>query len=403
VTVSSVLHGGLLFDGTGSRPEVLDVRVVEDRIVQVAPCIEGGETRIDLTGLSIIPGLIDCHVHSVLDVTGKLGGRHTPFSYQFYAAARHLERLLDCGITTVRDAGGADLGMKTAVRDGLIDGPDLSIAITILSQTGGHFDGWNVDGSLTPVLISHPGRPESVADGVDEVRRRTRELARAGADVIKICTTGGVTSERDHPTHTQFSPAEVRTVVEEANACGIPVMSHAQGKQGILNAVHAGVRSIEHGIYADDECFRLMKDRGTWLVPTLAAPFQLLAAADNGFAISPAVERKCREVQAIHTAMFARAVEFGIKIAMGSDSGMFSHGLNLSELELMVAAGMSPSKVLVSATSSAADLLGLSDRGSIQEGLRADFVVIDGDALDFELYPQRVRQVWKAGTRVRSN
>jgi len=403
MSISSVLHGGLLFDGTGSRPEALDVRIVDDRIIQIAPHIEGGEIRIDLAGLSVIPGLIDCHVHSVLDVAGGLGGAHTPFSYQFYAAARHLERLLDCGITTMRDAGGADLGMKTAVRDGLIDGPDLTIAITILSQTGGHFDGWNVDGSLTPVLMPHPGRPASVADGVEEVRKRTRELARAGADVIKICTTGGVTSERDHPTHTQFSAIEVRTVVEEANACGLPVMAHAQGKQGILNAVHAGVRSIEHGIYADDECFSLMKDQGIWLVPTLAAPFQLLAAADSGSAISPAVERKCREVQAIHTAMFARAANTGVKIAMGSDSGMFPHGLNLSELELMAAAGMPPSRVLVSATSSAADLLGLSDRGRIHEGLRADLVVIDGDALDFELYPQRVRQVWKAGRRVRSH
>jgi imidazolonepropionase-like amidohydrolase len=195
----------------------------------------------------------------------------------------------------------------------------------------------------------------------------------------------------------------VHAVVEEAHACGIPVMAHAQGRQGILNAVHAGVRSIEHGIYADDECFELMIDGGTWLVPTLAAPFQLLAAAESGFPISPAVERKAREVQVIHTAMFTRAVGAGVKIAMGSDSGMFSHGLNLSELELMVAAGMSPSAVLVSATSSAADLLGLGDRGRIQEGLRADLVVIDGDALDFKLYPQRVRQVWKAGRRVRSN
>lgn len=398
---ATVFHGGLVVDGSGSEPVALDVEVRDGVITRVAPVIDGGDERIDLHGETLLPGLIDVHVHAALSSVDPLARRSTPFSYEFHATARNLARLLDCGITTARDAGGTDLGTVMAIRDGLIAGPDLRIAITMLSQTGGHADGWNVDGSCSPLLPAHPGRPAGVADGPDQLRQRVREIIRAGADVIKICTTGGVSSERDDPAHAQFTMDEVHAVVSEANAAGRSVMAHAQGRQGILNAIDAGVRSIEHGIYADDECFDRMRERGVWLVPTLSAPYQMLTDLDAGRAqVSERVEAKFRAVTDTHTAMFERAVKAGVRIAMGTDSGVFTHGRNLDELMLMKRGGMTGAEVLRSATSEAAALLELDDRGRIAEGLRADLVTVAGDPLDFDGYRERITSVWKGGRAV---
>jgi imidazolonepropionase-like amidohydrolase len=396
----TLLHGGRVFDGTGSRPQPADVVLEGARVADVGLGLDGDEA-IDVTGKTVLPGLIDCHVHvtaSGVDVMQRLT---RPFSYQFYEAARNLEATLATGITTVRDAGGADLGIQQAVADGLIAGPRLLLAVNIIGQTGGHTDGWFPSGFEVPLSLPHPGRPAAIADGVDELRKVVRSLLRAGADVIKICTTGGVLSPRDEPGHTQFSQEEVDVVVAEAAAAGRVVMAHAQGAPGIKNAVRAGVRSIEHGIHLDDEAIDLMLAHGTWLVPTLVAPRAVVRAAAAGAQLPPAVVDKAREVAQVHLASVRAAVAAGVPVAMGTDSGVGPHGQNLDELPLLAECGLTPEQVLVSATGGAAALCGLHDRtGRLAPGLAADLVVVAGDTLDLDGLRERVLQVWQAGRQV---
>jgi imidazolonepropionase-like amidohydrolase len=256
-------------------------------------------------------------------------------------------------------------------------------------------------GSVRALLTKHPGVPETIVDGPDEMRAKVRELVRMGADVIKVATSGGVLSPRDKPTHAHFRLAELEVLVEEATAAGIFVMAHAQAAPGIKNAVRAGIRSIDHGIYLDDEAIELMLERGTWLVPTLVAPRGVIDAADAGASIPEASVAKAREVVETHTASFARAVAAGVKVAMGTDSGVTPHGENLRELALMVDGGMTPMQAIVATTSSAAELMGLDDElGTIEPGKRADLVVVDGDPLDVATLAERVSSVYKDGVQV---
>jgi imidazolonepropionase-like amidohydrolase len=277
----------------------------------------------------------------------------------------------------------------------------MQIAISMLSQTGGHGDGWHVCGAETPIFQPHPGRPRTVVDGADEMRRTVRELLRAGADVIKVATSGGVLSARDDPRHAHFRPAELDVLVEEANAAHVAVMAHAQGAGGIKAAVRAGIRSIEHGIFLDDEAIDLMLERGTWLVPTLAAPRAVLTAVENGASLPAAVIEKARAVQAAHDDAMRRAVEAGVTIAMGTDSGVGPHGSNLDELGLMAGCGMTPDEVWRATTLSAAQLLGVADEfGSLEPGKRADLVVLDGDPHDLTGLSGRIREVYQDGELV---
>ncbi|GAA3530917.1 amidohydrolase family protein [Amycolatopsis ultiminotia] len=395
----TVFTGGTVFDGTGSPPAQADVVIEDGRIVDVGTGLDG-DRSVDCAGTALLPGLFDCHVHVTISELGLLQRVQTPFSYQFYEAARNLWTTLKLGITTVRDAAGADLGIKQAVADGLIPGPRLEIAIGLISPTGGHGDGWLPSGHCVPLSLPHPGRPDATADGPDEMRRVARTLLRAGADVLKVCTTGGVLSPRDDPRHSQFTLEELDVLVTEAAMQGRAVMAHAQGAEGIKNAVRAGIRSIEHGIYLDDEAIELMLARGTWLVPTLVAPVNVLRAASAGAGLPDAVVAKAEEVAQVHAESVRRAVAAGVRIAMGTDSGVGPHGTNLEELELMRSCGMSPADVLVASTSSAARLLGKEgDLGRLAPGHRADLVVVSGDAYDFPALAANVREVWQDGVR----
>jgi imidazolonepropionase-like amidohydrolase len=396
----TVFTGGLVFDGSGSEPASADVVVEDGLIVEVGSGLDGDRT-VDCAGSTLLPGLFDCHVHVTVSSTSLLHRVQTPFSYQFYEAARNLERTLALGITTVRDAAGADLGIKQAVDDGLIPGPRLQISIGLISQTGGHGDGWNPSGHCVPLSVEHPGRPSGLADGPDEMRRVARTLLRAGADVLKVCTTGGVLSPRDDPKHSQFTPAELDVLVTEAAMQGKYVMAHAQGTEGIKNAIRAGIRSIEHGIYLDDEAIELMLEHGTWLVPTLVAPVNVIRAVEAGAVLPDAVVGKARAVVDIHREAVRRAVAAGVRIAMGTDSGVGPHGTNLEELALMAECGMTPAAVLEATTASAAQLLGYDgELGRLAPGHRADLVVVGGDAYDFASLAGNVREVWKDGVRV---
>ena len=395
-----VFRGGRVFDGTGSDPAPADVVVEDGRIVDVGSGLDGDEST-DLAGRTILPGLFDCHTHVTISHVDLWRVAQQPFSYVFYEAARNLAATLRIGITSIRDAGGADLGIRQAVDDGLIAGPRMQISIIMLSQTGGHGDDWYPSGAEIPLMIPHPGRPSGLVDGQDEIRHKVRELVRMGADVIKVATSGGVLSPRDDPRHAHFRPAELETLVDEATAAGIFVMAHAQGGDGIKNAVRAGIRSIDHGIYLDDEAIELMKARGTWFVPTLVAPQGVIDAAEAGVPLPPAVVDKARAVVEIHRSAFRHAVEAGVRIAMGTDSGVTPHGRNLRELALMADGGMRPAAVLEATTRSAAQLLGVDgERGTIESGKLADLVVVSGDPYDFTDLGERVESVWKAGRQV---
>jgi len=234
------------------------------------------------------------------------------------------------------------------------------------------------------------------------MRKRVREIIRAGADVIKVHTSGGVLSPRDSPKHAQFRPDELAALMAEATAAGLPVMAHAQATDGIKNALRAGVRSIEHGIYLDDEAIDMMLSAGAWLVPTLVAPHAVVTAASAGSQLPEGVVAKASEVVAAHAEAFARAVAAGVRIAMGTDSGVGPHCSNLDELPLMAAGGLTPAQVLTATTCSAAELLKLADEtGTIMPGKRADIVVLAGDPFDLANLKGNVRAVYSGGQRVR--
>ncbi len=397
----TVFSGGKVFDGTGADVAMGDVCIEDGRIVDVGAGLDGDE-QVDVTGKTLLPGLFDCHVHPLMSQLDLMRNIQTPFSYKYFKCAQNLETILRLGITTIRDAGGSDLGIKQAVQDGLINGPRMHISIVMLSQTGGHGDSWMPCGAHISARTVDPGRPDHIVDGPDEMRRKVRELVRMGADVIKVAVSGGVLSPRDKPTHAHFRSIELEVLVEEATAAGVFVMSHAQATDGIKNAVRAGIRSIDHGIYLDDEAIDLMLKRGTWLVPTLLAPRGVIAAAEAGVALTDAAIQKAHEVIDVHSESFRRAVEAGVKVAMGTDCPVSPHGTNLGELELMTKlSDMTPIDALVATTSSAAELMGLHDElGTLEPGKRADAVVIDGDALDLATLADRVDQVWKDGVRV---
>ncbi len=399
----TLFRGGNVFDGTGSAPVPADIVVEDGKILDVGSGLDGDEA-VELGGRGVLPGLFDCHTHVTVSQFDYMRLLQRPFSYMFYEAVRNLRRTLDIGITSIRDAHGADLGVKQAVEDGLIAGPRMQISVTALSQTGGHGDGWMPSGNCVELMPSHPGRPTGIADGVDEIRRKVRELVRAGADVIKVFTSGGVLSPRDDPRHAHYRLPELQALVEEATAAGVWVMAHAQGADGIKNAVRAGIRSIEHGIFLDDEGIQLMLDAGTWLVPTLSAPQAVIDMVDAGGSLPEAVVAKARSVIEIHRVAVRRAVDAGVKVAMGTDSGVGAHGDNLREVELMAEVGMTPAQALVATSSEAARLLGVEhELGTIERGKRADLVIIEGDPLDLRRLGERVVAVWKDGVRVDSN
>lgn len=397
-----LLHNGLVFDGTGAAPAVADIVMENGRIDAIGSALDGDES-IDCTGKLVTPGLFDCHVHFMVDGDFSPNTHaNTPFSLPFYQAAERMLRTVRAGVTTVREAGGADLGIKEARELGLISGPRMQVSLTMLSQTGGHGDGWEICGNMMPGMGDpHPGRPDSIVDGPEEMRRKVRELVRAGADVIKVATSGGVLSPRSNPQHAHFAEDELSMLMQEANAAGRFVMAHAQATDGIKNAIRAGIRSIEHGIYLDDEAIEMMLATGTYLVPTLMAPMGVIDAAEGGADISDTILAKAKSVVDTHRESVRRAVEAGVKVAMGTDSGVTPHGENLRELELMANVGMTPTQVLESSTRIAAELMGISDEvGTLEPGKAADMVIFSGTELDVTGMAGRLETVIQDGAVV---
>jgi imidazolonepropionase-like amidohydrolase len=396
----TVFHGGRVFDGTGSPAADGDVAIEDGRIVEVGAGLDGDE-GIDCAGATVIPGLFDCHIHLMGRYDDdELTLAHRPFSYQFYVAPENMMITLRQGITSVRDAGGTDAGVKKAVEDGLIPGPRMQVSITMLSQTGGHNDQWLPSGGYSADWAPYPGFPEGRCDGIDGVRAKVREVIRAGADVIKIASSGGFFSPTDDPMHPHFSQDELDTIVATAADLDRWVMSHAHSPEAIKRAVRAGVRSVDHGTFLDADCAEMMVEAGTWLVPTLTAgdTTEELARDEK---LAPEIRAKFEGLGRPEFDAFRLAAEAGVKVAMGTDCPVAPHGWNLNELTHMAANGFTPEQALHAATMSAAELMGWDDRlGSLEPGKIADVVVIRGDALDFDGLKDRIEQVWKDGARV---
>ncbi len=402
--MTRVLTGATLIDGTGAAP-VPDAAVVidGDRITAAGPRAAlswpADAEVIDARGRTLIPGLIDAHDRLASHGYGLATrlGLEEPASTAHLRTARVLAETLAMGYTTVRDAGGLDAGFKLAVEQGLIPGPRLVLALQIISPTGGIGDrvspsGHDCCGAHDPLL------PPCVANGPDPVRDVVRTMVRAGADVIKTATTGGASSRPGHgPLDAAFSLAEMEALVTESHALGRRVMCHALGGPGLRTALAAGVDSIEHGCYLDEDATLLgqMAVQGTFFVPTLTVYVYHRESP------APHVRERAVALHAHHVASVRRALELGVPIAAGTDAGGHGHPKNALELKYLVEAGLTPMQALRAATQWAAACLGLEGEvGTIEQGRLADLVLVGGDPLDdvtLLLDPARIELVLKGG------
>jgi len=400
-----ILRAGTLIDGTGAPP-VRDAAVVihNGRIetVTTAGASAGPPADhevIDASRLTVLPGLIDCHDHLAFHgyELVRRWGLDEPQSTRHLRTARVAGQILTSGYTAVRDAGGLDAGFRLAVHEGLIPGPRLVLSLGIISPIGGIGDRVSPSGHASPFL-QDPSLPPSVAQGIEGVRTTVRAMVRAGARVIKCATTGGASSRAGHgPKDAAFNADEMRALVDEAHALGRRVMCHAVGGPGLRRAIEAGVDSIEHGCYLDEdpELIPMMVERGIFFVPTLTV------YEYHRESTAPHVRERARALRAHHLESVRHALAAGVKVVAGTDAGGHGHPNNALELEHLVAAGMSPMQALQAATSLAAECLALeAEIGTIEKGKWADLVVVDGDPLrDVRILqdPARIKQVWKAG------
>jgi imidazolonepropionase-like amidohydrolase len=398
--------GATLIDGTGAPAQRDTAVLVNDgRIAAVGPrqsiARPPNAEVIDCAGLTLLPGLIDCHDH-LASHTYSLAhrwGLDQPQSTRHVRTGSVLQHTLASGYTTVRDAAGLDAGFKQAMEEELLQGPRLLLAVNIISPTGGLGDRISPSGHSCCVPTD-PSLPEGVANGVEGVRTIVRTMVRAGADVIKCATTGGASSRPGHgPKDSAFNLDEMQALVDEAHGLGRRVMCHALGGPGLRTAIEAGVDSIEHGCYLDEdpELIAMMAEKGIFFVPTFTVYIFHREVSP------PHVRVRGRDLEPHHLESLQRALEAGVKVGAGTDAGGHQHYINARELQCLVEAGMSSMQALQAATGWAAECLGIDgDVGTIQPGKLADLLVVDGDPLqDITVlqHLQRIQLVFKEGQR----
>ncbi|HVY89388.1 MAG TPA: amidohydrolase family protein [Hyphomonadaceae bacterium] len=399
-----VVHAGKLLDGVSKTPQTnVSILIHDDRITEVRAGFISpkGYDVVDLSKSTVLPGLIDCHDHitSQFDGGNPIAEAVTITAYDLAVqSTAYAKATLLAGFTSVRDVGGdinVVVALKKGIKQGFVVGPRLWVAGPPLGPTGGHGDPAN---GLDPSLSS-PGWPISQVDSPDEARKTVRLLRREGADLIKIMPSGGVLSIGDDPAAQLMTNEEIKSVIDTAHSLGLKVAAHAHGKAAIDNAVKLGVDSIEHGSFADAESYQLMKQHGTYLVPTLLVG---QTAADIATAhpeqLNPSSAKKALETVPHLQKNLHDAYTAGVKIAFGTDQSLAPHGTNGKEFALMVKAGMKPIDAIMAATAGAADLIGdTADIGSIQKGRYADLVAVDGDPLADISILERVQFVMKGG------
>ena len=406
--ITAVFGDALLDPEKGETTREAVVVIEDGRVTRAGPRdrtqVPRDAERIDAEGLTLLPGLIDCHVHLTnlgegLDFARELT---TPPTLELMRAVRAARRTLDAGFTSVRDAAGTPAGVRMAIDAGYFPGPRMFVTVSALSQTGGHTDSHFMCGADLDIPL--PDRPYMVVDGVENMRLRVREVIRAGADWIKLCTSGGVLSPGDQPHHSALTLEEIKAAVEEAGVQGRKVMAHAQANAGIKNALKAGVATIEHAIWLDGDAIEMMLDGGNAVIPTLVAPHWVIRHAEAGKMPAYAIG-KARAVIDDHKASIKLAIESGVKIAFGTDTGVGPHGSNGEEFLLMHELGMEPIDCIRAATTVAADTIGMKGVGRLQQGSWGDVIGVPGDPvgnLDLLAKPENIRLVVKGGQTVKS-
>jgi imidazolonepropionase-like amidohydrolase len=403
-TVRVTVHAGKLLD-VRSGKTLTDQAIVIDggKIVSVGPFAQAtrssGDRLVDLSNATVLPGLTDAHTHMTGDPkdVGYEGlGISIPRSTLI--GARNARLTLEAGFTTVRNVGAegySDVALRDAINAGDVPGPHMLVSGPPLGITGGH-----CDENLLP--FEYHDIAGGVADGVEGVQHKVRETIKYGADLIKVCATGGVLSHGDNPQASQYTLEEMKAIVADAHRLGRKVAAHAHGAQGILWASEAGVDSIEHGSYIDDAAIAEMKKNGTYLVPTLYLADWFLDNAER-LHVPPEMVAKGREVMPAARKNVAHAFASGVKVAFGTDAAVYPHGLNAHEFAVMVKLGLSPLQSIQSATINAADLLGWSDKmGAVEPGKWADIIAVDGDPLQDVTTLERVKFVMKGGEVVKN-
>jgi len=395
---TTVLKAAHLFDGKGDHVVSPGVVVITGgKIVAVGPnaAIPAGAEVIDLGDATLLPGFMDAHTHLsdpyTLDYRQEeLDLLKKTVAERALDATETVRKTLMAGFTTVRDLGSQDyidVGLRNAIREGKIPGPRMLVSVHALGATGGHCD---PTAGFAPMLF---GRETGVTDGVinsaDQAREAVRFNIKHGADVIKTCATGGVLSLTDDVDTPQLTQAELDALVDEAHALRRKTAAHAHGASGAKRAIRAGIDSIEHGTFLDDEALDMMKQRGTYYIPTMMAVEGLKEKLTDGF-LPPAIDKKARLAMASLQATVRKAIAKGVKIGLGTDAAVYPHGRNAEEFHQLVDMGMKPVDALKAGTSADADLLGIADTtGSLEAGKLADIVACPGNP------EQNIRQVEK--------
>ena len=395
----TVIHAGHVLDvRTGELRANQAILIEGDKIVQIAPSSEVtaavGDATIDLPGATVLPGLIDMHTHLTFDLN-SLGYQGLAISTAREAlhGARNARRTLEAGFTTVRNLGArdyADIALRDAINDGDVIGPRIVASGPALGITGGH-----CDENLLPPSFHYGG--DGVADGVEGVQHKVREVIKYGADVIKICATGGVLSKGDDPNASQYTLEEMKAIVADAHRLGRKVAAHAHGAEGVRWASEAGVDSIEHGHLMDDAAIATLKKNGTYLVPTLFLGEYMEKNMDRSD-IPEYSKQKMRDVIAEMRKNTGKAFAAGVKVAFGTDAAVYPHGLNAGEFHVYVQLGMTPLASIQTATLNASDLLGPKFAvGTLERGKFADVIAVDGDPTKDVTILEHVKFVMKGG------